>query len=291
MKPAPFRYVAPRSVDETLALLAEHGAEGKILAGGQSLVPLLNMRLARPQVIVDINGIRSLAYIRRKDDHLHVGALTRQRAVEESATVRRQVPLLGEAIRFVGHPQIRTRGTVGGSLAHADPSAELPAVAAALDAELVVRSPSGERALSPGEFFAGYLTTALEPTDLLTEIRFPLLPERTGTAFVEVARRHGDFALVGVAAVVRRSDGTIAEARLAFTGVGPGPVRARGAEGRLAGSAGTSRVFADAAREAAARLDPESDIHATAQYRRDVAATLARRALELAWQRSGGRSR
>jgi len=291
MKPAPFRYVAPRSVDETLALLAEHGAEGKILAGGQSLVPLLNMRLARPQVIVDINGIRSLAYIRRKDDRLHVGALTRQRAVEVSATVRRQVPLLWEAIRFVGHPQIRNRGTVGGSLAHADPSAELPAVAAALDAELVVRSPSGERALSPGEFFAGYLTTALEPTELLTEIRFPVLPERTGTAFVEVARRHGDFALVGVAAVVRRRDGTIAEARLAFTGVGPGPVRVREAEGRLAGSAGTPRVFADAAREAGARLDPEGDIHATAQYRREVAAVLTRRALELAWQRSGGRTR
>lgn len=290
MKPAPFSYIAPRSVDETLALLAEYGAEGKILAGGQSLVPLLAMRLARPQVLIDINGIRSLAYIRRKGDRLHVGALTRQRAVEESAAVRRQVPLLWEAIRFVGHPQIRNRGTVGGSLAHADPSAELPAVAAALDAELIVRSRSGERSLSPGEFFAGYLTTALEPVDFLTEIRFPLISLRTGTAFLEVARRHGDFALAGVAAVIRRDNGTISEARLAFTGVGPGPVRAREAEGRLAGSAGTPRVFADAAREAGARLDPESDIHATARYRREVATALARRALELAWKRSGGRT-
>ncbi len=291
MKPAPFRYIAPRSVDETLALLGEYGAEGKILAGGQSLVPLLSMRLARPQVIIDINGVRRLVYIRRKEGALHVGALTRQRAVEESAAVRRQVPLLWEAIGFVGHPQIRTRGTVGGSIAHADPSAELPAVLAALDGEVVLRSTSGERILKPGAFFTGYLTTALEPTELLTEVRWPLLPGGSVTSFMEVARRHGDFALVGVAAVIIRSNGAIKDARLAFTGVGPGPVRVKEAEGILAGSAGAGKIFAEAAREAAARLDPDSDIHATAQYRRDVAAVLARRALELAWQRSGGRGR
>ena len=290
MKPAPFRYVAPRSVDETLALLAEHGADGKILAGGQSLVPLLNMRLARPQVIVDINRVKSLAYIRRRGDLVHIGALTRQAAVEASAVVRRYVPLLGEAIRFVGHPQIRSRGTVGGSIAHADPSAELPAVLAALGGQVVVRGPSGERVLSAGEFFTGYLTTALDSAELLAEVRFPVAGGRTGHAFLEVARRHGDFALVGVAAVIQRADGKIGAARLTFTGVGPGPVRATEAEALLSGS-GPGRPFAEAARAAAAGLDPDGDIHASAQYRREVASTLARRALDLAWQRSGGAAR
>lgn len=291
MKPPPFSYAAPRSVGEALALLQEYGPEAKVLAGGQSLVPLLNMRLARPEVLVDINRIGALAYIRRRGDRLRVGALTRQRAVEASAGVRRRVPLLWEAIRFVGHPQIRNRGTVGGSLAHADPAAELPAVVAALEADLVVAGPGGERVLSPEEFFTGYLTTALQPADLLVEVRFPLQDGDTGSAFVEVARRHGDFALVGVAAVLRRQDDTVGQARLAFTGVGPGPVRAREAERLLQGEPATPRLFAEAAREAAARLDPPGDIHATAQYRRDLAAVLARQALEVAWQRSGGRRR
>jgi carbon-monoxide dehydrogenase medium subunit len=290
MKPGPFLYTAPRSLEEAIAVLAEHGPDAKVLAGGQSLVPLLNMRLARPRVIVDINGVRGLAYIRRDEQYLRVGAVARQRAVEGSAVVRRQVPLLWEAIRYVGHPQIRNRGTVGGSIAHADPAAELPAVLAALDGAVVARGITGERVVAAEDFFTGYLTTALEPAELLTEVRFPVLSAQTGTAFLEVARRHGDFALVGAAALIRRSNGTIAEARLAFTGVGPGPIRARKAEGVLTGSSGGARIFGDAAREAAARLDPESDIHATAQYRREVAATLARRALELAWQRSQGRS-
>jgi len=288
MKPAPFEYVAPRSVEETLALLARHAEDAKILAGGQSLVPLLNMRLARPSLLVDINRVRGLAYIRRRDDGLHVGALTRQRAVEASPLVRRYVPLLWEAVRYVGHPQIRTRGTIGGSIAHADPAAELPAALAALDGQVVIRGPSGDRVTSPGEFFTGYLTTALDPADLLTEIRFPILGRDAGTAFVELARRHGDFALVGVAAVLRRGDRTIREARLAFTGVGAGPVRVAEAEGLLAGATPTGRVFTEAGRAAAARLNPDSDIHASAHYRREMAAVLARRALELAWQRSGG---
>jgi carbon-monoxide dehydrogenase medium subunit len=287
MKPAPFRYVAPRSVDETLAVLAEYGDEAKILAGGQSLVPLLAMRLARPAVIVDINGIRSLAYIRRRGERLHVGALTRQRAVERSSLAKRWAPLLWEGIRFVGHPQIRTRGTVGGSMAHADPSAELPAAAAALDAELVVRGPGGERAVAASEFFTGYLTTALGPADLLTEVRFALPAPPVGTAFLEVARRHGDFAIVGAAAVLRRNDGAVADARLVFVGVGPGPVRAVEAERTLQGSPGSTKAFAETARLAAERLDPDADIHASAEYRREVAAVMARRALDLAWQRSG----
>ncbi len=287
MKPPRFGYVAPRSVDEALAVLAEYGDEAKVLAGGQSLVPLLNMRLARPAVIVDINGIRSLAYIRRRGDALAVGAMTRQRAVEFSPVARRAAPLLWEAIRFIGHPQIRTRGTVGGSIAHADPSAELPAVLAALDGEAVVRGGGGDRVIAAPDFFTGYLTTALGPADLLTEVRFALPAPPVGTAFLEVARRQGDFAIVGAAAVLRRNDGTVADARLVFTGVGPGPVRAREAERMLEGSPGSAKAFAEAARAAAERLDPDADIHASAEYRREVAAVMARRALDLAWQRSG----
>jgi carbon-monoxide dehydrogenase medium subunit len=286
MKPPPFRYVAPRSVDETLAVLAEYGDEAKILAGGQSLVPLLAMRLARPGVIVDINGIRSLAYIRRRGDRLAVGALTRQRAVERSPLAKRWAPLLWEGIRFVGHPQIRTRGTVGGSLAHADPSAELPGVAAALDAEVVVRGSEGERTVAASDFFRGYLTTALGPADLLTEVRFALPAPPVGAAFLEVARRHGDFAIVGAAAVLRRNDGAVADARLVFVGVGPAPVRAVEAERGLQGSPGSTKAFTEAARLAAEGLDPDSDIHASSEYRREVAAVMARRALEAAWQRS-----
>ena len=288
MKPAPFAYVAPRSVAEALAVLAAHAEEAKVLAGGQSLVPLLNMRLARPAVLVDINRIRGLAYLRPRNGMLHVGALTRQRAVETSPLVRRSLPLLLEAVRCIGHPQIRTRGTVGGSIAHADPAAELPAVLAALDGEVLVRGQAGERIIPARSFFTGYLTTALEPTDLLTEIRFPLAGGDTGAAFVELARRRGDFALVGVAAVLRRGEGTIREARMAFTGVGPGPVRVAEAEGLLAGATPTGKAFTEAGRAAAARLDPDSDIHASGRYRREMAAALARRALELAWQRSGG---
>ncbi|MGH2454243.1 MAG: FAD binding domain-containing protein [bacterium] len=291
MKPPRFRYVAPRSIDETLAALAEYGDEAKILAGGQSLVPLLNFRLARPGVIVDINGIRSLAYLRRRDNTLAIGAMTRQRAVETSAVVRRWAPLLWEGIRLVGHPQIRTRGTVGGSIAHADPSAELPAVLAALDGEAVVRGPEGERIIAASEFFTGYLATALGPADLLTEVRFLLPAPPAGTAFLEVARRHGDFAIVGAAAVLRRHDGAVADVRLVFTGVGPGPVRADEAAQLLTGSPGSTKAFTEAARAAAQRLDPDADIHASAEYRREVAAVMARRALELAWQRSGRTAR
>jgi carbon-monoxide dehydrogenase medium subunit len=291
VKPPPFRYAAPRSVAEALALLAEYGPEAKVLAGGQSLVPLLNMRLVRPEVIVDINRIGRLAYIRRRGDRLLVGALTRQRDVEASPLVARAVPLLAEAIRLVGHPQIRNRGTVGGSIAHADPAAELPAVLAALDGEVVVVGPAGTRVIGWEHFFTGYLTTAVGPDELVTEVRFPLPPPRTGSAFLEVARRHGDFALVGVAALVQRADGRIAAARLAFTGVGPGPLRAPEAEAFLAGREPTPEALAEAGRLAAAPLEPPEDIHATSTYRKEVAAVLVRRALAAAWDRAGARRR
>lgn len=285
MKPAPFSYAAPESVDEALDLLAEYGHDGKVLAGGQSLVPLLNMRLARPRVLIDLNRVAGLDYIREDNGTVAIGAMTRQRTVERSPMIRERLPLLSEAIRFVGHPQIRNRGTVGGSLAHADPSAELPAVAVASGATLVARSPRGERTLDAEEFFVSYLATVLEPDELLTEVRFPVHGHR-GTAFLEVSRRHGDYALAGVAAMVAVRDGRCEDVRLAFTGVGPVPIRIPEAEAALTGRAPTDGVFAEISGIVSTRLDPDSDIHASADYRRRVSGTLAARALAAAVNRT-----
>ena len=289
MKPAPFAYVAPRGLAEALTLVREHGAEGKVLAGGQSLVPLLAMRLARPAVLIDLNRVSRLDYI-RDGREVRIGAMTRQRAAELSPLVRRRLPLLVEALGYVGHPQIRNRGTIGGTLAHADPSAELPAVLSALDGRVVLRSSRGTRMLGPEEFFLSYLTTALEPDELLVEVRLPA-HERLGYAFVEVARRHGDYALVGAAAVVETDDGRITRARVVFTGVGAVPVRIEELEQAVAGKPGTDEVLSEAARIASARLDPEADIHASAEYRREVAGVLTERALRLAVDRAGKRRR
>src|SRR5881628_249850 len=203
MKPAAFDYFTPVTVDEAVALLAEHGGEAKPLAGGQSLIPAMNFRLARPAALVDLNRIPELSYVRAEPDGgaLVIGAMTRQRALERSDVVRRAAPLMAEAMPYVAHPQIRNRGTVGGSVAHADPAAELPAVTLALEARFRARSRSGERTIPAAEFFKGLLETALEPDELLVEIAIPHSPARSGYAFAEVARRHGDYALVGVAAV------------------------------------------------------------------------------------------
>jgi CO/xanthine dehydrogenase FAD-binding subunit len=285
MKPAPFAYAAPGSLAEALTLAGEHGAEGKVLAGGQSLVPLLAMRLARPAVLIDLNRVRQLDYI-RDGGEIHIGAMTRQRTAELSRVIQRRLPLLAEALGYVGHPQIRNRGTIGGTLAHADPSAELPAVLSVLDGRVVLRSRRGTRTLGPGEFFLSYLTTALEPDELLVEVRLPA-QERMGSAFVEVARRHGDYALVGVAAVVEVNEGRIARARLAFTGVGAAPVRIGELEQALVERTPDDDAVIEAGRIASARLDPESDIHASAEYRREVAGVLTERALRLALQRAG----
>ena len=289
MKPAPFAYVAPRGLAEALTLVREHGAEGKVLAGGQSLVPMLAMRLARPAVLIDLNRVSRLDYI-RDGREVRIGAMTRQRAAELSPLVRRRLPLLVEALGYVGHPQIRNRGTIGGTLAHADPSAELPAVLSALDGRVVLRSSRGTRMLGPEEFFLSYLTTALAADELLVEVRLPA-HERLGYAFVEVARRHGDYALVGVAVVVETDDGRITRARVAFTGVGAVPVRIEELEQAVAGKPATDEVLSEAARIASARLDPEADIHASAEYRREVAGVLTERALRLAVDRAGKRRR
>lgn len=290
MKPAAFEYYDPTTVDEALALLGELGDEAKVLAGGQSLVPMMNFRLVRPAHLIDLNRIPELAYLRREQGWLKIGAMTRQRTLEKSAEVAEGWPLLTEATRLIGHVQIRTRGTVGGSLAHADPAAEYPAAMAALEARFVLRSAQGERVLSPDEFFVTYLTTALEPGELLVEIQVPPLPPRTGWAFQEVSRRHGDFALVGAAALVTLDErDRIQQARVAFTGAAPTPVRAREVEASLVGQEPSEAVFRAASLAASEVLEPESDIHASAEYRKEVGAVMARRAWVQATERARAR--
>lgn len=292
MKPPRFDYEAPTSLDEALALLARHGEQAKPLAGGQSLVPLLSFRLTRPAVLVDLNGIEALAGIREADGTIAIGAMTRQRAVERSALVAQRCPLLADALPHVGHVQIRNQGTVGGSLAHADPAAELPAVVAALGGALVVRHATGERVLAPERFFVSYLTTALEPGELLVEVRLPVAPPRTGTAFVEVSRRHGDFALVGVAAVVTLdAAGVCVASAIALTGVGPTPIVAQDAATTLIGGRPTPAALEDAGRRVQQGLRPDSDLHASAEYRTHVAGVLTRRALGHALERARGDAR
>ena len=289
MKPPRFEYLAPTSLDEALGLLADHGDEAKVLAGGQSLVPLLNFRLVRPAYLVDLNEIPGLAYVRADDGRLAIGAMTRQRAVETADVVRERCPLLADAMPQIGHFQIRNRGTIGGSLAHADPAAELPAVVAALDGELVVRSRTGQRTLTPEQFFVAYLTTAVDPAELLVEVRLPVAPPRTGAAFMEVSRRHGDFALVGVAATVTLDEaGVCTGCAIALTGVGPTPVVAREAARALIGAKPTPEALEDVGRRAAAPLRPDGDLHASSEYRTHVAGVLTRRALARAAQRARG---
>jgi CO/xanthine dehydrogenase FAD-binding subunit len=289
MKPARFDYVAPRSEDEALAALAEHGDGARILAGGQSLIPLMNFRLAQPAVIVDINRLADLAYVRPADGGLAIGALTRQHALERDTAVRARLPVLAEACHLIGHLPIRHRGSVGGNLAHADPASELPAAMVALGAEMLAVSRRGRRTLGAEEFFTGPLTTALRPDELLAEIRVPGLPPRTGGAFVEMSRRAGDYALVGVAALITLDQaGRCERARLALCGVGPTPVRALAAEQALTGERPEGPALDEAARRAAGATSPPSDIHASAGFRRTLAAHFTREAIALAARRAGG---
>jgi carbon-monoxide dehydrogenase medium subunit len=289
LKPAPFTYFAPQSVSEALVLLREHGEGAKLLAGGQSLVPLMNFRLIRPRVLIDINGLRELASLAVTDDGVTAGALVRQRELERSSEVARRLPILSEAIRFVGHPVIRNRGTVGGSLVHADPAAELPIVAMALDAEFQLQSAKGSRTLAAREFFTGYLSTAIASDELLVKIHLPLCPAHSGWCFTEIARRQGDFALVAVALLLGfNGDRSVSFARIALGGIGGVPLRAGTAEESLLGKRPSETLFREAAQAAAQGLEPENDIHASAAYRRHVAEVLVRRALETARSRAGG---
>jgi len=282
MKLPPVDYEAPETVAEALELLADHLDEASVLAGGQSLIPLLALRLARPAVLIDINGIDELSGVSATDGRVAIGAMTREYVAEETTTVTGTVPLLAAALPLIGHEAIRSRGTIGGSLAHADPAAELPAVALALDAEFVVRSKSGERVIPAAEWFEGYLTTSRRPDELLVEVRFPMAGPGTGISFLEVARRHGDFAIVGLAASLTFSDGAISDARLAFAGISDVPVRAAEAENLLVGERPSAELFDEAARRATADIDPPGDLHGTPAYRKKVAATLVRRGLQAA---------
>ena len=288
MKPAPFEYHAPRSLDEALGLMADLGEQGRPLAGGQSLVPMLSMRLARPAAIVDLNGIPELAYHRIERDVLVVGALCRHRDVELDAEVGVRCQAIGEAVPLIGHIAIRNRGTVVGSIVHADPAAEWPLFAMLLDAVAQIQGHGGARQVASRDLFRGAFTTAVQESELLTEIRFAWPPPSSGSAFVEVARRHGDFALGAAAAVVDLApDGAVREARVAIAGIEAVPSRLEHAESVLAGRVPTEEACAAAAAAAAADLQPSDDIHAPAAYRRQLAQTLVRRALSLAAARAG----
>jgi aerobic carbon-monoxide dehydrogenase medium subunit len=275
-------YEAPTTVAEAIDLLAEHLDEASVLAGGQSLIPLLALRLARPAVLIDINGIDELSGVSATDGRVAVGAMTREYVAEESGIVADAVPLLAAALPLIGHEAIRSRGTIGGSLAHADPAAELPAVARALDAEFVVRGPSGMRVVPAAEWFEGYLTTSRRPDELLVEVSFPTAGRGTGISFQEVARRHGDFAIVGLAVSLTLSEGVVSDARLAFAGMSDVPVRAVDAEDLLVGERPSTELFDEAARCATDDMDPPADLHGSSEYRKKVAAALVRRGLRAA---------
>ena len=290
MKPAPFEYQAPASLEAALDLLARHGGDAKLLAGGQSLIPMMNFRLAEPALLVDLNKLGELDFVRRGEDgSLRIGALARHRRLERDPLVAQAAPLLHEAVPHIAHPQIRNRGTFGGSLAHADPAAELPAVALALGARLRLRRQGGDRWVEARNFFAGLFTTALEPEEILVEAALPPLPPRSGWAFLEIARRHGDYAQAGVAAWVSLDEaGRCREARLVYLSAGPGPVEAVDAARLLAGEeispAAIEAVADKASRE---EIDPVNDVHASSEFKRHLARVLTRRAL----RQAAGRAR
>lgn len=290
MKPAPFKYYAPQSVPEVLELLTEHGYDAKILAGGQSLVPMMNFRLVQPAVVVDINNIPELAYIESHQDGIRIGAMTRHSQAEKDPLIKEKAPLIHETMPQIATVQIRNRGTIGGSLSHADASAELVVVSTALEAQFKIQNQQGERLVPASEFFLGLLMTSMEPEDLLVEIQFPPMPDRSGWSLKEVARRPHDFALVGVAAVLALDmNERCSEARLVYLSAGDGPISAPDAAAMLVGEDITPDLITAAAEKASAdEIDPGSDIHATAGFRRHLANVLTRRALEEALQRAKG---
>jgi CO/xanthine dehydrogenase FAD-binding subunit len=289
MKPARFDYYDPRSLEEALTLLDAHQGDAKVLAGGQSLMPLLNMRLARPKVVVDINQIKELNYIRSTDGSVAIGANARQRTLQTEALIAERLPILREAAYYIAHPQIRSRGTICGSIAHADPAAELPALALALDADMTLTSAKATRSVGADAFFQSFFTTALAANEMLTEMRFPVPAKDTAWSVLEISRRHGDFALAGIVAGLALDPDRqiITRARLVYFGVGATPIRVKAAEEALVGQAVAETALEAAAQNAKEGIDPSNDIHATEEYRRAVAATLTKRALRAALQKLG----
>ena len=290
MKPAPFEYIAPTTVEEALGHLTEHGYDAKVLAGGQSLIPMMNFRLAQPSVLVDLNKLTELSFVRsEKDGELRIGAMTRHHQVEHDALVAEHAPLIHEAMPKIGTPQIRSRGTFGGSIAHADPAAELTTICVALDGRFRCQSVRGERWVPASEFFLGMFTSALEPDEMLVEIAIPPMAPRTGWALEEEVRRAHDFALVGVGAVVTLDEQNLCErARLVFLSVGDGPVEAVKAAEMLVGKEATHDLIRATAEAVTEELDPSADIHASVEFRLHLARVLARRALEKAFERAAG---
>lgn len=289
MKPPPFSYHDPRTLPDALALIGRLD-NAKLLAGGQSLMPMLNMRFVLPDHVIDLNRVDGLSYIRESGGALEIGAMTRQRDLEFSDLVRARAPLMHEAVGHIGHRQTRNRGTIGGSLCHLDPAAELVTLAAAYDATVVVAGANGSREIAFADFPAGYLTPAIEPNEILTAVRFPLWAPGHGYAFVEFSRRHGDFAIVSAAAMLEASAGKIIRASVTIGGAAIAPVRARTVEQGLVGEIPGEKLFRDLA-EGCRAIEALEDIHAPASYRQHLAAVLTRRALEKASARLAGGAR
>lgn len=291
MKPAPFAYHAPNSLEQALGLMSQHAGEAKILAGGQSLVPAMNFRILQPGVLIDLNRLPELSYISEEDDVIRVGAMTRERHLEFDASLAKRTPLLTEALPFIAHPQIRNRGTIGGSLVNADPAAELPVLALALAARLKAKSFLGERWLDAQDFFAGMFTTALAPDEILVEIELPFMTSRTGWSFMEVAPRAGDYALMGVATLVTVDEnGKCKEAKLVYLNAGDGPVDAKEAAGMLAGESLSDALIESAAAVASEKeINPFGNVHTSPEFQRHLAKVLTRKALRQAKQRAGER--
>ncbi len=286
MKPPVFKYVRVETVDGALSALVEHGGEAKILAGGQSLVPMLNFRIAEPAVLIDINPVKELDYIRIKDGWVRIGARTRQRALEKTPDVREKCPLLAEVVKWIGHPQIRNRGTVGGSLVHADPTAELALLATLLDSQFVIQGKGKSRTVGPGDFFESAMAVQMEEDEILTQVSFPVIPPRSGYGFRELCFRHGDFAVVAAAVQLTvGGDGRCTQARVAVSGASAAPLRIRGAEETLVGNNGGAEVLDAAAARVPDEVQPISDLKGSEAYRREMSRVFVRRALDDAWSR------
>ncbi len=289
MKPAAFKYLSPNSVEETIGLLEQYKDEAKIIAGGQSLIPLMNFRLARPEILIDINGIQSLSGIKEEEDKLIIGALTRENEAKDSLLIKENCPIFGEAISKIGHSTIRNRGTIGGSIVHCDPSAELPVVSRVLDARMRIVGPEGEKLIDAKDFFITYLTSAVEPLEILVEIEIPKLNKEWGWSFVELSRRSGDFAIVAVAVILIIDEKNVCkEARISLGGVDATPSRAEKAESYLAGKVLDEANLKAAGKLATEDIDPESDYHASAKYRESMAEVMVIKGLEKALARTKG---
>ncbi len=286
MKPPVFKYVRVDSIGGALSALAENRGGAKILAGGQSLVPMLNFRIASPSVLVDINPVKELDYIRVEEGWVRIGARTRQRALDRSLDVKEKCPLLAEAVGWVGHPEIRNRGTVGGSLVHADPTAELALVAILLDSQVKIQGNGKLRTVGAADFFQGIMATSIAEDEILTEVSYPVAPARSGYGFRELCMRHGDFAVVAAAVQLTvGGNGRCTEARVAVAGAGSTPLRIRGAEEVLVGNNGTDEVFDAAAARVPGEVQPFADLQGSEAYRREMARVFVRRALDDAWSR------